>query len=109
MASLAFDPSDGRPAIAYSKSSDLYFAWYDGASWQTQLVDEDVSVVGPGLTLAFNDYGTGFPSIAYYGYDPATSEYSLYFIDDPAGVPEPTTLMLVLGGAWLLRRGWRRG
>ena len=43
-------------------------------------------------SLAFNDFGTGFPSIVY-----GDNVNNLYFIEDPpAAVPEPTTIVLVL-------------
>lgn len=62
--SLAFDPADGNPAISYRDNTgdDLALAWHDGSSWQTQFVDT-VGNVGWASSLAFNDYGTGFPSI----------------------------------------------
>ena len=65
--SLAFDPADGNPAIAYCDitNGDLKLAWHDGSTWQTQTVDA-VGNVGCTPSLAFNDYGSGFPSIAYF-------------------------------------------
>jgi hypothetical protein len=80
--SLAFDPADGNPAIAYHDLSDgdLRFAWHDGASWNSQVVVDGTFEVPTGYTpsLAFNDFGTGFPAIAYFGIDS-----NLYFVEDP--------------------------
>lgn len=79
--SLAFDPADGRPAISYLLPNILRFAWFDGAVWQTQTVDA-AGAVGTNSSLAFNDFGNGFPSIAYFAsvFGPPAD---LYFIEDP--------------------------
>jgi hypothetical protein len=63
--------------------------------------------------LAFNDFGTGFPSIAYsdFTYDPDTDIITsqLFFIDDPpAVVPEPATLLLVAWAVFAQGIGSRR-
>ncbi len=80
--SLAFDPADGNPAVAYHDSTggDLRLAWHDGVQWNTQTVVEGTIKVPFGFTpsLAFDDFGTGFPAIAYFGIDS-----NLYFIEDP--------------------------
>jgi hypothetical protein len=92
--SLAFDPADGNPAISYYDltNGDLRLAWFNGSIWQTQPVDT-AGDVGLYSSLAFNDYGNGFPSIAYFDSTGAT----LYFIEDPpATVPEPQTALLVI-------------
>ena len=101
--SLAFDPADGNPAIAYfdATATSLKLAFHDGGSWQIQTVD-DVGDIGYCPSLAFNDYGTGFPSIAYFGAD------TLYFIEDPP-VPEPATLALLLTGGSMVLARRRRG
>ncbi len=90
--SLAFDPADGNPAISYHDltNGDLKLAWFNGTSWQTQPVDT-VGTVGTYTSLAFNDYGTGFPAIAY-----VDSANTLYFIEDPPAVPEPAAILLAL-------------
>ncbi len=83
--SLAFDPNDGRPAIAYTHDAAvgiigqpppvdrLKFAWHDGSGWQTQMVDNRPGVAGGALALAFNDapdgFGDGLPAIAYIADD----------------------------------------
>jgi hypothetical protein len=80
--SLAFDPSDGNPAIAYQSQTggDLMFAWHDGVQWNTQVAVNGTLEVPTGYTpsLAFNDFGTGFPAIAYFGIDS-----NLHFVEDP--------------------------
>ncbi len=103
--SLAFDPADGHPAIAYYEDESggsplddeggmLRLAWFDGDSWQTQTVDY-VGDVGQRPSIAFNEYGTGWPGIAYFD-----STDALYYIEDPPmGLPEPATLALVAAGA----------
>jgi hypothetical protein len=100
--SLAFDPVDGNPAIAYfnDNNDSLKLAWHDGSIWQTQMVDGFGLGVVP--SLAFNDFGSGFPSIAYYD-GGAGGSGSLYYIEDPPGpVPEPTSVTLLMAGALLL-------
>jgi hypothetical protein len=98
--SLAFDPADGNPAIAYGHNTEgqnLKLAWHNGTAWQLQTVDS-VGDVGRNVSLAFNDFGTGFPSIAYFDWDADLSEADLFFIDDPP-VPEPATAGLLIAGA----------
>jgi hypothetical protein len=97
--SLAFDPADGNPAIAYTDSTngDLKLAWHDGSTWRVQIVDA-VGDVGDNPSLAFNDYGNGFPAIAYVD-GTFGNAVPLYFIEDPPApaVPEPASLLLL---AW---------
>jgi hypothetical protein len=91
--SLAFDPADGNPAISYYDltNGDLRLAWFNGSIWQTQPGDT-AGDVGRFTSLAFNDYGNGFPSIAYFD----GTGNTLYFIEDPpASVPEPQTAILL--------------
>jgi hypothetical protein len=80
--SLAFDPADGNPAIAYHDQGggDLKLAWHDGNQWNTQVVVNGSFEVPTGYTpsLAFNEFGNGFPAIAYFGID-----QNLYYIEDP--------------------------
>ena len=99
--SLAFDPADGNPAISYYDQTEyrLKFAWYDGVAWHTQQV-ANAGLGGLSTSLAFNDYGTGWPSIMYFD-----TGGGLYFIEDPPDVPEPACLLpLALGAAALRRR-----
>ena len=102
-ASLAFDPADGHPAIAYQDTftESLRLAWYDGTSWQTQEVD-GVGATGYHPSLAFNDFGDGFPSIAYFEENGVND--NLWFIHDPiVSVPEPRSIILMglLALSWL--------
>ena len=89
---MAFDPSDGNPVISYGDFDDneLRFAWNNGSIWQTQVVDTGANFFQS--SVAFNDFGNGFASIAY------VSNFSeLYFIEDPPlAVPESGSLTLVL-------------
>jgi hypothetical protein len=106
--SLAFDLSDGRPAIAFERfvsstgHGNLQFAYLDAASqWQTSVVDDDVSLEASmprRPSLAFDDYATSWPAIAYIdggGYPRVAF--------DPA-VPEPASLGLLSAGLVLLPR-----
>ncbi len=106
--SLAFDPADGNPAIAYSRSQRTSFAWHDGSQWRTQTADSTVKGFLP--SLAFNDFGNGFPSIAFLEFDTGGFD-SVHFIEDPPAVPEPSTCALAFFGLVLLgsvrfRRRW---
>jgi hypothetical protein len=112
--SLAFDPADGNPAIAYwnrTGGEDLKLAWHDGSIWQTQTVDA-VGDVGHNPSLAFNDFGNGFPSITYLDLDPDTFDSRLFFIEDPPApaVPEPASAMLLMAGmlSWFVSIAVRR-
>ncbi len=84
--SLAFDPADGNPAIAYQGNGSLKLAWHDGVQWNLQVVVGGSPELPTGYTpsLAFNEFGNGFPAIAYFGLDSA-----LYYIEDP---PPPADL-----------------
>ncbi len=93
--SLAFDPADGHPAISYNneKAGELNLAWHNGSIWQTQIVDSGGLDIFQS-SLAFNDFGNGFPSIAY-----VNSGQELFFIEDPPlVVPEPASALLMLVG-----------
>lgn len=108
--SLAFDRSDGRPAIAYEEllntsAQRLSFAYKNASSvWQTSLVDDTILLDSPlGLprrpSLAFDDYGTSWPAISY-----VDANESLMVAFDPPGVPEPTSLLLWIGALLLTRQ-----
>ena len=92
--SMAIDPGDGNPVISYGDFDDneLRFAWYNGSAWQTQVVDTGPDVFQS--SVAFNDFGDGFASIAYVN---ETSQ--LYFIEDPPLLPEPTSASLLFLGS----------
>jgi hypothetical protein len=109
--SLAFDPADGNPAISYYDytTDDLRFAWFDGSIWHTQTLDSG-GEIGRWSSLAFNEYGTGWPAIAYFDGNSAGSGH-LFYIEDPQGVPEPASVAAILAGAAALlarRRGCAR-
>ncbi|HWL95624.1 MAG TPA: hypothetical protein VNT79_19050 [Phycisphaerae bacterium] len=108
---LAFDLSDGRPAIAYERkmlapfAQEIRFAYENASSvWQTSLIDGTASLDNPfGLprrpSLAFDDYGTSWPAVAYTD---ANGSLNVAF-DPPA--PEPATALLAaLVAPVLLRR-----
>ena len=101
--SLAFDPADGRPAISYrGVSGHLKFAWRDDAVWHDQIAVNFANARQS--SLAFNDYGTGWPAIAY-----VDTLGTAWFVEDPPAVPEPATMALVLLGGTILLRRRRRG
>jgi len=68
--SIAIDPDDGNPAIAYywggSSTTALRYAKWDGSEWDVTTVDSTDNV-GMHASLAFRN--TGCPSIAYYNAD----------------------------------------
>lgn len=112
---LAFDFSDGRPAIAYERKTlapfaqQIQFAYLNASSlWQTSLVDGTASLDNPmGLprrpSLAFDDYGTSWPAVAYVDADGSLT----VAFDPPASAPEPGTVLLIAlaaGGAHFRRR-----
>jgi len=106
--SLAFDLSDGRPAIAYERltggAQQLVYSWLNASQvWQTSTVDTTILHAAPGgaprrPSLAFDDYGTSWPAISY-----VDSDGSLRVAFDPP-VPEPATAVLLLTGGAMLRR-----
>jgi hypothetical protein len=109
--SLAFDLADGRPAIAFERqvafpySNQLQLAYMNASSqWLTSVVDDSISKDAPvamprGPSLAFDDYGTSWPAIAY-----VDADGSLKVAFDPPA-PEPGTMMLLVLAAGLT---WRR-
>ena len=116
---LAFDLSDGLPAIAFeqkvtaSSAEQLMFAYLDAVSqWQTSLVDDAIRMenTSGGVrrpSLAFDDFGTSFPAIAYI--DDAGGEEALVLAIDPPAVPEPGVLgMVLMGVGAAFRRRHRR-
>lgn len=108
--SLAFDLSDGRPAIAYERrnsssgAQELHFSYLNASSmWQNSLVDAMISMDAPGgrprrPSLAFDDYGTSWPAIAYID-----SDGGLNVAFDPP-VPEPQALFMLSLATLVIRR-----
>ena len=109
--SLDFDFSDGRPAIAYereqtspSPAQQLHFTWLDGSNnWQSGLVDGSISLSPPLAhlrkpSLAFDDFGTSWPAIAY-----VDADGSVMVAFDPP-VPEPASLLLLAAPLLAVRR-----
>jgi hypothetical protein len=106
--SLAFDFSDGLPALAYereipgSEAGELMFAYRDNVMWQlpATAVDGTISMNAPGNkprgpSLAFDDYGTSWPAIAYVHKDILSGQERLHVAFDPP-VPEPSALTLLI-------------
>ncbi|MBX3396056.1 MAG: hypothetical protein KF841_11885 [Phycisphaerae bacterium] len=100
---LAFDRSDGRPAIAYEQkvtspfAQQIQFAYMNASSvWQTSLIDATASLDNAmGLprrpSLAFDDYGTSWPAVAYIDADGSL----MVAFDPPGAAPEPAALALL--------------
>jgi hypothetical protein len=115
--SLAFDPTDGRPAVAYERfvtgdpdPQQLHFSWRDAASlWQHSVVDETIRHDGFGNSarrphLAFDTHGTGWPAIAY-----VDGDFSLAVaFDPPAPEPATATLLALVAAASLTNARSRR-
>lgn len=109
---LAFDRSDGRPAIAYEQkvaspfAQQIQFAYLNASSaWQTSLIDATASLDNAmGLprrpSLAFDDYGTSWPAVAYIDADGSL----MVAFDPPGAAPEPTALALLLMSLFPLAR-----
>lgn len=101
--SLAFDASDTRPAIAYEmrtpSTQELWYTFLNPAlSWQSAAVDTSIVMDSPiGLprapSLAFDDYGTSWPAIAYVNQGVPNEVLTVAF-DPPA--PEPATAGLLV-------------
>lgn len=83
--SLAIVPGTGFPAMAYTDiaNDNLVYGEWDGDQWVFTNIDTTGST-GWYPSLAFNEFGNGFPAIAYFGLDSA-----LYYIEDP---PPPADL-----------------
>lgn len=69
--SLRLD-AQGYPHIAYGRRH-LYYAWYDGATWHTEIVDS-AEWVGEYSSLALD--GDGHPHISYFDGDTMTLKYA---------------------------------
>lgn len=110
--SLALDPTDGRPAIAYERFSvapyanAVRLAYLDESLvWQDSLIDDTVSLTAPGSrarkpSLAFDDYGTSWPAVAYIDEDESLN----IAFDPPGAAPEPATAVLLIASFAILRR-----
>ncbi|MEK6642814.1 MAG: hypothetical protein AABZ08_02815 [Planctomycetota bacterium] len=112
--SLAFDGFDSRPAIAYERrtpsTQELWYTFLNASSsWQSAPVDTTIVMDAPsGLprapSLAFDDYGTTWPAIAYANQDVPNEVLTVAF-DPPA--PEPAFAGL-FGMALAARRPRRK-
>jgi hypothetical protein len=69
--SMELDNS-GNPHIAYGKDH-LYYAWFDGSSWQREKVDDSPGV-GAYASIALDD--SGMPHISYYDAVSGTLKYA---------------------------------
>jgi len=97
---LEFDPSDGRPSIALEESisggnDQLLFAYNTGGtSWATSLVDDSILLDTPDgelrPSLAYDDFGSTYPAIAFVDDDGAL----IVSFDPP--IPEPATVLLMM-------------
>ena len=114
--SLAFDPADGNPAIAYHEGDPLSgdpapdwnfgllaFTWRHDETWENQVVAWEGDT-GLHPSVAFNDYGPGWAGIAYLD-----SLGNVWYVEDPPVVPEPATLALLAAGVAAVAAGRRRG
>jgi len=69
--SLAFDPADGNPSVAYSVYADrIWFAHWNGSSWDRSIVADGFGhltlvYTEQGPTLAFQNYGNDTVNYAY--------------------------------------------
>jgi hypothetical protein len=107
--SLAFDPADGRPAISYGDNAGkVNFAWFNGANWVTQVADTTGTSFAPRTSLAFNEYGHGFPAIAYITNSGDGTGNLEFVVDPPSTVPEPAAIVLVLASMCSLAPARRR-
>ncbi len=106
---LEFDPGDGRPSIALEESisggnDQLLFAYNTGGtSWATSLVDDSIMIDTSNgearPSLAYDDFGSTYPAIAYIDDDGAL----IVSFDPP--IPEPATaMMLVMAAGISMRR-----
>ncbi|MBI5764581.1 MAG: hypothetical protein HZA51_13780 [Planctomycetes bacterium] len=102
--SLAFDASDSRPAIAYEmrtpSTQELWYTFLNQAlSWQSASVDTSIVMDSPiGLprapSLAFDDFGTSWPAIAYVNQGVPNEVLTVAF-DPPAPEPAAAGLLIV--------------
>ncbi len=106
--SMAFDRTDGRPAIAYEENvfggpDRLQLAYLASTQWETSLIDDSVwhdnAVGNLRPSLAFDDYGTSYPAVAYID---GNGDLTVAF--DPPAAPEPATAALLLASAAVLVR-----
>ncbi len=99
--SLAYDLSDGRPAIAFEEDvfsgpEQLKLAYMNGlGTWEQSLIDDSIMIDSPTGTgrpsLAFDDYGTSYPAVAY-----VDADGSLVVAFDPPAVPEPASILPIV-------------
>jgi hypothetical protein len=69
----------GLPRISYGAQGELKFAWYDGADWHTEFVEEQPGSTGWYSSLALDSLDN--PHISYYSPYSDSLMYAQYYSD----------------------------